>query len=93
MSNAQTKDHPLSLRLPKADLALIDRAAKMRGRSRTEFMRDAAVREAEMQILDRTMITMSAEGFKAFMDEIDSPATVVPEMVELLKRKAPWEKT
>lgn len=93
MSNAQTKDHPLSLRLPQADLALIDRAAKMQGRSRTEFMRDAAVREAEMQILDRTMITMSAEGFKAFMDEIDSPATAVPEMVEMLKRKAPWEKT
>jgi uncharacterized protein (DUF1778 family) len=93
MSNAQTKDHPLSLRLPQADVALIDRAAKMQGRSRTEFMRDAAVREAEIQILDRTMITMSAEGFKVFMDEIDSPATAVPEMVELLKRKAPWEKT
>jgi uncharacterized protein (DUF1778 family) len=93
MSNAQTKDYPLSLRLPQADVALIDRAAKAQGRSRTEFMRDAAVREAEMLILDRTMITMSAEGFKAFMDEIDSPATAVPEMVEQLKRKAPWEKT
>ena len=46
-----------------------------------------------MLILDRTMTTMSAEGFKAFMDEIDSPPKVIPEMVELLKRKAPWEKT
>ena len=93
MSNAQIKDHPLSLRLPQTDVALIDRAAKMQGRSRTEFMRDASVREAEMLILDRTMTTMSAEGFKAFMDEIDSPPKVIPEMVELLKRKAPWEKT
>ena len=92
MSNTATKDHPLSLRLPQADVALIDRAARMKGRSRTEFMRDAAVKEAEMLILDRTMITMSAEGFKAFMDEIDSPAKPVPEMVKLLKRKAPWEK-
>ena len=93
MANARVKDHPLSLRLPQADVALIDRAAKMKGSSRTEFMRDAAVREAEMLILDRTMITMSAEGFKALMDEIDSPAKPIPEMVELLKRKAPWEKT
>jgi uncharacterized protein (DUF1778 family) len=93
MTHAQTKDHPLSLRLPQADLALIDRAAKLKGSSRTEFMRDAAVREAETLILDRTMITMSAEGFKAFLDEIDSPAKPIPEMVELLKRKAPWEKT
>ncbi len=93
MSNAQTKDYPLSLRLPQADVALIDRAAKMQGRSRTEFMREASIREAELQILDRTMITMSAEGFKAFMDEIDSPAKPIAEMVEMLKRKAPWEKT
>ena len=97
MSNAQVKDHPpsvpLSLRLPQADVDLIDRAAKIKGSSRTEFMREAAVRHAEMLILDRTMITMSATGFKAFMDEIDAPAEPVPEMVELLRRKAPWEKT
>ena len=92
MSNAATKDHPLSLRLPQADVALIDRAARMKGSSRTEFMRDAAVKEAETLILDRTMITMSAEGFKTFMDEIDSPARPVPEMVKMLRRKAPWEK-
>jgi uncharacterized protein (DUF1778 family) len=93
MSQALPKDQPLSLRLPQADLALIDRAARMKGSSRTQFMRDASVREAEMLILDRTMITMSAEGFKAFMDEMDAPATPIPEMVERLKRKAPWEKT
>ena len=93
MSNTQAKDHPLSLRLPQADVALIDRAAKMKGSSRTEFMRDASVREAEMLILDRTMITMSAGGFKAFMDEIDSPVKPIPELVERLKRKAPWEKS
>ena len=40
------KDHPLSMRLPDADIAIIDRAASLRGRARTEFMRDAAVRAA-----------------------------------------------
>ena len=38
------KEHPLSMRLPDADIAIIDRAARLRGRSRTEFVRDAAVR-------------------------------------------------
>jgi hypothetical protein len=28
------KDHPLSMRLPEADVSLIDRAAAIRGRSR-----------------------------------------------------------
>ena len=43
------KEHPLSMRLPDADIAIIDRAARLRGRSRTEFVRDAAVRAAEDQ--------------------------------------------
>ena len=85
------KDHPLSIRLPDADIAIIDRAASLRGRSRTEFMRDAAVRTAEEVIMENTVIRMSPEGFAAFVELLDSPARPVPEMVELLKRPAPWE--
>jgi uncharacterized protein (DUF1778 family) len=40
------KDRPLSMRLPEFDIAIIDRAAKPRGRSRTDFMREASVRAA-----------------------------------------------
>lgn len=87
----QRKDHPLSIRLADADIAIIDRAASLRGRSRTEFMRDAAVRTAEEVIMENTLIRMSPEGFAAFVDMLDRPARPVPEMVELLKRPAPWE--
>ncbi len=85
------KDHPLSMRLPVADIAIIDRAASLRGRSRTEFMRDAAVRTAEEVIMENTVIRMSPEGFAAFVDLLDRQAKPVPEMVTLLKRAAPWE--
>jgi uncharacterized protein (DUF1778 family) len=85
------KDHPLSMRIPDADIAIIDRAASLRGRSRTEFMRDAAVRTAEQVIMENTIIRMSPEGFSAFVDLLDRPAKPVPEMVELLGRSAPWE--
>ena len=85
------KDHPLSMRLPEADVSLIDRAAAIRGRSRTEFVRDAAVRAAEEVVLETHLIRMSPEGFKDFLDIISRPPTVVPEIVELMKRKAPWE--
>lgn len=89
--STQRKDHPLSMRLADADIAIIDRAASLRGRSRTEFMRDAAVRTAEEVIMENTLIRMSPEGFAAFVDMLDRPAKPVPEMVELLKRPAPWE--
>lgn len=85
------KEHPLSMRLPDADIAIIDRAAGMRGRSRTDFVREAAVRAAEDVLMESTLVRMSPSGFNAFMKALAEPATAAPEMVELLKRPAPWE--
>lgn len=85
------KDHPLSMRLPASDIAIIDRAASLRGRSRTDFVRDAAVRAAEEAILENTPIRMSPAGFKAFVEAISGPAKPVSAMVELFKRKPVWE--
>lgn len=53
---SQRKDHPLSMRLAEADHAVIDRSASLRGQSRTEFMRDAAVRTAEEVIMENAVI-------------------------------------
>lgn len=85
------KEHPLSMRLPEADVALIDRAANLRGRSRTDFVREAAVRAAEDVLMESAPIRMSPTGFKAFMEALAKPAAAVPEMTEVLRRKAPWE--
>jgi uncharacterized protein (DUF1778 family) len=86
------KDHPLSMRLPASDIEIIDRAASLRGRSRTDFVREAAVRAAEEAILENMPIRMSPAGFKAFVEAISGLAKPVPEMVELFKRKAVWER-
>lgn len=86
------KQYPLSMRLPEADIALIDRAASLRGRSRTDFVRDAAMRAAEAILMETAPIRMSASGFKAFMTALSAPATPVPEMVDILRRTAPWER-
>lgn len=88
---AQRKDHPLSMRLPDADLAIIDRAAQLRGRSRTEFMRDAAVRAAEEAIMDTNLLRVSPAAFDAFVAMLDAPAKPVPALIELVRRPAPWE--
>jgi len=87
----ERKEHPLSMRLPEADIAIIDRAATLRGRSRTEFMRDASVRAAEDVLMETTPIRMSPAGFKAFIAALSGPATAVPEIVKLFKRPAPWK--
>jgi uncharacterized protein (DUF1778 family) len=86
------KEHPLSMRLPEADIALIDRAGSLRGRSRTDFVRDAAVRAAETVLMEAAPIRMSTAGFKHFMAALSAPAVPVPEMVDILRRSAPWER-
>jgi len=91
-TTANRKEHPVSMRLPAADLALIDRAAEVRGRSRTDFVRDAAVRAAEEVLMDSGLVRMSEEGFALFMAALSAPAAPVSPMVELLKRPAPWER-
>ena len=85
------KEHPLSMRLPEADIDIIDRAAALRGRSRTDFVRDAAIRAAEDVLMETVPIRMSAAGFKAFMAALSGPGTAVPEIVELFRRAGPWE--
>jgi uncharacterized protein (DUF1778 family) len=88
---AERKEYPLSMRLPEADVAIIDRAAGLRGRSRTDFVREAAVRAAEEVLMENTLIRMSSEGFDAFLQVLAGPPRPVPEMVELARRPAPWE--
>jgi len=90
-TNAERKEYPISMRLPEADIAVIDRAAMRRGRSRTEFMRDAAVRAAEDELMENRPIRMSPEGFADFVAVLAGPVAPVPEMVELAERPAPWE--
>jgi uncharacterized protein (DUF1778 family) len=80
------------MRLGEADIAIIDRAAALRGRSRTDFVRTAAVQAAEEVLLERALIRMSSGGFAAFRNAIDAPAAPVEAMVDLLQRPAPWER-
>lgn len=79
------------MRLPREDVELIDRAAGVRGRSRTEFLREAAVRAAEQVLLDRALVRMNPAGFAAFTKAIAGKGKPVRALVEVLKRKAPWE--
>jgi uncharacterized protein (DUF1778 family) len=90
-ANADRKEHPISMRLPEADIAMIDLAAGLRGRSRTEFVRDPAVRAAEDVVMEQGLIRMRPESFADFIEILARPPTIVPESMEVLRRPVPWE--
>ena len=71
---------------------MIDRAATLRGRSRTDFVREAAMRAAEEVIIESALVRMSGRGFTAFLQALGKPAVEVAALVDVLKRKAPWER-
>lgn len=90
-TTTERKDYPISMRLPEADVAMIDRAASLRGRSRTDFVREAAVRAAVEVVMENRLIRMSPDGFADFLAVLSNPPAPVPEIVELATRPAPWE--
>ena len=89
-STTRRREYPLSMRMPEADVAMIDRAASLRGRSRTDFMREATVQAAEHVLIENTLVRMSEDSFAAFMNAVAAPALPVSQMVEMFSRKAPW---
>lgn len=82
---------PLSIRIPATELELIDRAAAIDQRSRTEFMRAASLNAAQEVLLSRKLLHMNAQAFDHFAAAMEGPALVSAEMLSVFHRKAPWE--
>jgi len=89
---APTRDEAINLRARATDRALIDRAAQAQGKSRSEFMLEAAREKAQRVLVDQTFFQLDAKAFKRFIELLDAPAEPSRKLVALLKRKPPWRK-
>jgi uncharacterized protein (DUF1778 family) len=88
---AQKRDVAVSMRFRDDDLGIIDRGAELSGLSRTEFMRRAALHDAQIAILNETVVRLAPEAYLQFVAAIDAPVAAIPaKMLERLSRKAPW---
>ncbi|MEP7053015.1 MAG: DUF1778 domain-containing protein [Pseudomonadota bacterium] len=83
--------HVINLRTPPEQRALIDRAARLQAKSRTEFMLEASREKAEQVLLDQVLFAASPKQFKAFVALMDAPLGN-PRLQRLLNKRAPWEK-
>jgi uncharacterized protein (DUF1778 family) len=88
----RTKRETLNLRIKPELRALIDRAAELSGRNRTDFVLDAARRAAEEALLDRTVFSVDAKAYAAFIARLDAPPLPNPRLRRSLQTPAPWEK-
>ncbi len=84
-----TTTFAVNLRMRGDVRALIDCAAKSRGKSRTEFMIDAALRSAEEALLDQTLIRVDAETYAQFVAILDQ-APDSEGFKRLMNVRKPW---
>jgi len=82
----------INMRVDRRQRDLIDRAAQISGKTRTEFMLETACRAAEDAILDQRVFFADAEQYQRFSEALEAPAQSREMLKALLSRKAPWDK-
>lgn len=93
MLRTQTREAvSINIRAKARQRDLIDRAADRLGRSRSDFMLEAACREAENVLLDQAFFTVAAGTFAKFQALLNKPLPPTDKLRRLLKTKAPWDK-
>ena len=71
---------------------LIDEAAAILGKTRTEFMIESARRQAIDVLLDQRLFGLDPRRYDAFMHVLDNPPAPGPKLRSLLRRVPAWEK-
>lgn len=90
-SAAREKRETLNIRIKAEERGLIDRAAKARGKNRTDFILDAARSAAEEALLDQVLIVSSPEAYAEFLSRLDQPPRPNARLRKTMQG-APWDK-
>jgi uncharacterized protein (DUF1778 family) len=80
----------LNIRVRPDVRGLIDRAAKVRGTTRTDFILRAAKQAAEETLLERTLISVSGSAYAEFLKRLDAPAKPNERLRRTMKSPPPW---
>jgi uncharacterized protein (DUF1778 family) len=81
----------LNLRIPAAARNLIDRAAESAGKTRTDFILEAARRAAEETLLDRALMVVSPAAYEDFLERLDRQAEPSEQLRQTMQTKTPWQ--
>jgi uncharacterized protein (DUF1778 family) len=71
---------------------MIDRAAALTGKNRTEFVLSAARNAAEDALLDRTLFKVKSKAYAEFVKRLDAQPSPNARLRKTLETAAPWEK-
>lgn len=90
LRKAPPRDVAINLRATADAKRLIDRAARIVGKSRSEFILDNARRGAEDVLLDQRLFLAAPAAFDSLAALLDKPPRPSKALKKLLAAKTPW---
>jgi uncharacterized protein (DUF1778 family) len=84
------RDAAINLRAKPEQRELIDQAASMLGKNRSDFMLEAACDRAQAVLLDQVYFRLDERRFKDFVRLLDAPPAANAGLERLMAVKAPW---
>ncbi len=85
-----TRNATINIRAVRRQRDLIDQAAKLTHKTRTDFILDAATVEAEHTILNQRIFSLPPEKHRQFLEMLDAPPPANPKLRKLLSKKPGW---
>jgi uncharacterized protein (DUF1778 family) len=80
----------INLRIDMHTRQLIEDAAAVLGKTRTEFMVASARQAAIEVLLNQRLFTLDPQRYSAFMHALDNPPATAPKLRALLSRTPMW---
>jgi uncharacterized protein (DUF1778 family) len=84
------RDAAINLRAMPEQRDLIDHAASVLGKNRSDFMLEAACERAQSVLLDQVFFRLDTEKFEQFVAMLDASPKPNPGLERLLAVQAPW---
>ena len=83
---------PLNIRIRSDQRSLIEQAALSLDKTVSDFVREAALREANNALLDQTVFQLDSAAWDKFNAALDVSPSDNPKLKDLLSRQAVWDK-
>ena len=84
------RDTAINLRAHAGQRDLIDHAAKLLGKNRSDFMLEAACDRAQAVVLDQVFFSLDAVKFRQFAKMLDAPPVHNAGLERLMAIEPPW---
>ncbi len=84
------REAAINLRALPAQRDLIDQAANLLGKNRSDFMLEAACSAAQAVILDQVFFNLDDDKFQQFTAMLDAPPSHNPGLERLMAVTVPW---